>query len=374
MNNASNRERALIDRAVDLLATEYEQQSEFNEYFDADEPIAIGQLTYPRSKVLYWVDRDAYAAERTAWQDDLYETKHEAARRLIAENQYEHRFADLLQAIARGRVVPFVGAGLSAPCGMPLWGDALNLLLTRLVPPDAEAIRANIANGQYLQAAQALAAHDNPQTANFISTTYRLRELRLAGPVTLLPKLTHGCIVTTNFDDAIEKTYELADMRFEHYMHGAQDHNFFSRMLRGDRCILKLHGDAESRATHILTREQYDQAYGHPFDFSRPLPRALRQIYLSQSLLFLGCALEQDLTMELFTAAMEAGGFEVPAHYALLPSPADEAARRQKEARLVRLNIQPLWYPVGAAGTHEAVQQLLELALDVNQRRVTFAV
>ncbi len=371
MNDASNRDRALIDRAVDLLAAEYEQQGEFNEYFDADEPIAIGPLAYPRSKVLYWVDRDAYSAERTAWQNDFYDTKHEAARRLIADNQYEHRFADLLQAIARGRVVPFVGAGLSAPCGMPLWGDALVQLLARLAPPNAEAIGAEIAQGRYLQAAQALAACDNPQTANFLSTTYRLRELRLAGPVTLLPKLAHGCIVTTNFDDAIEKTYELADMRFEHYMHGAQDHNFFGRLLRGDRCILKLHGDAENRATHILTLEQYDQAYGQPFDFSKPLPRALRQIYLSQSLLFLGCALEQDLTMELFTAAMDAGGFEVPAHYAVLPKPADEATLRQKEARLVRLNIQPLWYPTGE---HAAVQQLLELALDVSQRRATFAV
>lgn len=319
--------------------------------------------------MLYWVDRDAYAAEREAWQDQLYEAKHEAARKLIADNQFEPRYADLLQAFSRGRVVPFVGAGLSSACGMPLWGDALSQLVARLAPPNAAEIQAQIASGEYLHAAQALAEFDTAHTASYISTTYRLRELRLAGPVTLLPKLAGGCIVTTNFDDAIEKTYERAELRFEHYMHGAQEHNFFGRLLRGDRCILKLHGDAESRGTHILTREQYEAAYGQPFDFTKPLPKALRQIFFSQSLLFLGCSLEQDWTMELFTAAMNAGGFEVPTHYAILPRPNDDEARRQKERRLVNLNIQPLWYPTGQ---HDSVQQLLELAVDVTHKRVAF--
>ncbi|WP_428421097.1 SIR2 family NAD-dependent protein deacylase [Methylibium sp.] len=371
MTEPGESDRALIERALDILAADYERQTEFNEHFDSEDSIQIGELSYPRSKVLYWVDRDAYANERAAWENELYDTKHESARALIANNAYENRFADLIQAIGRGRLVPFVGAGLSASCGMPLWGDALRLLLGRLVPPNEEEIRETIAAGEYLRAAQALAAHDAAQTANFISTMYRLRELRLAGPVTLLPKLASGCVVTTNFDDAIEKTYELAEQRFEHYMHGAQDHNFFGRMLRGDRCILKLHGDAENRATHVLTREQYEAAYGQPFDFSKPLPKALRQIFVSQSLLFLGCSLEQDWTMDLFAAAVHGGGFEVPVHYAVLAMPADDAARRQKEARLIRLNIQPLWYP---AGEHGAVQQLLELAVDVTQRRVSFAV
>lgn len=371
MTDAGEPDRKLIDQAMDMLAADYESQADFNEAFDSEEPVQIGRLAYSRSKVLYWVDRDAYANERVAWENDVYAAKHEAARALITTNQYENRFADLLQAAGRGRLVPFIGAGLSAPCGMPLWGTALGQLLERLAPPNEVEIRQLIEGGDYLRAAQALAAHDPAQTANFIATTYRLQELRLAGPVTLLPKLANGCVVTTNFDDAIEKTYDRANQKFEHYMHGAQGHNFFSRMLRGDRCILKLHGDAETRDTHVLTREQYEAAYGQPCNFSKPLPKAIRQIFVAQSLLFLGCSLEQDWTMDLFAAAIDGGGFEVPVHYAVLPAPAEDAARRQKEARLIRLNIQPLWYP---AGNHTMVHQLLELAVDVIQRRVSFAV
>ena len=38
--------------------------------------------------------------------------------------------------------------------------------------------------------------------------------------------------------------------------------------------MLKLHGDAESSDTHILTQAQYADAYGSPFDF-RKLARHL---------------------------------------------------------------------------------------------------
>ena len=94
-------------------------------------------------------------------------------------------------------------------------------------------------------------------------------------------------------------------------------------MVRGDRCLLKLHGDAESDATHILTEQQYESAYGSSpaFNFQKPLPKALRQIYISQSLLFLGCGLDQDWTMDLFKAAKESDAYQVPNHYAVVEAP-----------------------------------------------------
>lgn len=100
---------------------------------------------------------------------------------------------------------------------------------------------------------------------------------------------------------------------------------------------MKLHGDAESDATHILTEQQYELAYGQPpaFDFQKPLPKALRQIYISQSLLFLGCGLEQDWTMDLFKAAKESDAYQVPNHYAIVEEPSTAAGRQQKEAQLL---------------------------------------
>lgn len=373
-----NVDESLLGHAVDLLTARYDANKDFNEYLDSDDPISLGGTSvYPRSKVLFWVDPEGYEADKVAWESDAIEAKHEEAIRLIQRNACVPQFADLLQAAERGRVVPFVGAGLSKPLGMPLWGEALGLLLNRMHGIDKAAVQPLIDSGQFLLAAQKLAAHDAAVTSAFIRNTYRAQQLKLkAGPLQHLPRFARGCIVTTNFDDAIEKTYEEAilhgkPMDFKAYMHGTQEHNFFSRMVRGDRCLLKLHGDAESDATHILTEQQYESAYGKTpaFDFHKPLPKALRQIYISQSLLFLGCGLEQDWTMELFKAAKESDAYQVPSHYAIVEAPETGEQQAAKEAQLLDLNIQPIWYDNGA---HQMVERLVELIADVSEKRFVF--
>jgi hypothetical protein len=218
-------------------------------------------------------------------------------------------------------------------------------------------------------AAQALVEHDEVQTANFVRTKYRVQKIKLGGPMGLLPRIAKGCVITTNFDDAIELTYRGVGVEFHAYMHGTQEHNFFPRLVRGDRCLLKLHGDADNPATHILTRVQYAAGYGNPFDFHKPLPKALRQVFVSQSLLFLGCSLQQDWTLELFEKAKQADEYVIPNHYAILPAPEDAQAKQQKATRLLTLNIQPLWYP---AGQHEFVERYLQLIVDVTERRISY--
>lgn len=363
------RQENLLEYALGLLNDQYELNESFNNYLDSDDPVQIGAFTYQRSKVLFWVDRDAYGSEKGAWENEVNQAKHEDAVALIQSNEIQTPFRDLIEAVERGRVVPFVGAGISKPLGMPLWGDALRQLVIRLAPPNATTISELIDTGKYLDAAQLLAAHDEVQTANFINTTYSVKGRALSGPVRILPRLAKGCVVTTNFDDAIEETYRLSKSEFSAYMHGTQDHNFFPRLVRGDRCLLKLHGDAENSATHILTAAQYEEAYGKPFDFRRHLPKALRQIFISNSLLFIGCSLEQDWTLELFRKAKEQNEYAIPKHYAILSAPIDLQARAQKTTALLSLNIQPIWYP---DGRHDMVEKLLDFLGDVVERRVLF--
>jgi hypothetical protein len=376
MRDTNKRQEHMLTEAVRLLGDQYENNNDFNVYFDGDEPLTIlsprqdgGVYQYERSKVLFWLDREAYNDERAAWANDVNQAKHQEATELLLSNGLVVPFQDLIDAVERGRIVPFVGAGLSKPIGMPLWGEALAQLLVRLPGADAPVIGPLIDSGSYLEAAQMLAEHDYVQTTNFIRTTYRAQKINLAGPMLLLPRFAKGCIVTTNFDDAIEKVYELNKVEFKAYMHGTQEHNFFQRMVRGDRCFLKLHGDAENDATYILTKDQYANAYGDPFDFRKPLPKALRQIYISQSLLFLGCSLDQDWTLELFKKAKEQDEYQIPGHYAILPFPIDPQIKQQKARSLLELNIQPIWYP---EGEHEFVEKLLQLIVDVTEHRVAF--
>lgn len=375
MSNADKQQKHLLTEAVRLLGNQYDASPDFNAFFDGEAPLSIPSprqdvdaYQYERSKVLFWVDREAYDDERTAWENDTNQAKHEEVIELIRAHGLIGPFQDLLDAVDRGRVVPFIGAGMTKPMDMPLWGEALKQLLARLPAADGPGITALIDGGQYLAAAQALVDHDAVQVTNFVRTIYRIQKIKLAGPMLLVPRFAKGFIVTTNFDDAIEQTYGDKE-RFSAYMHGTQEHNFFPRLVRGDRCLLKLHGDADNPATHILTQGQYADGYGAPFDFHKPLPKALRQIFVSQSLLFLGCSLDQDWTLELFEQAKAADEYAIPNHYAILPAPADAQTKQRKETRLLTLNIQPLWYP---EGQHQFVEKYLQLIVDVAERRISF--
>jgi len=154
----------------------------------------------------------------------------------------------------------------------------------------------------------------------------------------------------------------------EGYMYGMQQGNkFVPKLIKGDRCILKLHGDAEDHQTYVFTEQQYRKAYGNPLNFKKPLPRALRQIFLSHSLLFLGCSLEQDITLELFQKVVDKREFEIPDHFAILPEPKSTDAKNRKATRLLPLNIRPIWYPTNK---HHFVERYLTLAVDMAEGKL----
>ena len=139
MNEAEKPQKALLAEAKRILGKQYEAHLDFNGFFDGEEPISISSprkevnsYQYERSKVLFWLDRDAYDDERTAWENETHQAKHKEVIELIRGHGRETPFQDLLTAVERGRVVPFIGAGLSKPMGMPLWAEALRQLLPRL--------------------------------------------------------------------------------------------------------------------------------------------------------------------------------------------------------------------------------------------------
>jgi len=356
MSGIEKREDPLIQEAIRILNEEYEDSKDFNRCFDINEPFRIGNLEFPKSKVLFWLDREAFYEEQQNLLNRSLQEKHMSCTGLIKDQGLGIPFAELIASVKRGRVVPYIGAGMSNPMGMPLWGDALKELLSQLPGADVHSITAHIEACDYLKAAQLMINCDEVLVTNFIRTKYRIQKIKPAGPMMLLPRIAKGCIITTNFDDAIEKIFERENVIFDAYMHGTQEHSFFPRLVRGDRCLLKLHGDADSPGTHILTERQYANGYGDPFDFHKPLPKALRQVFVSQSILFLGCSLEKDRALELLEKAKEGGDYAIPNHFAILPEPQGVKAKQQKASRLLKLNIQPLWYP---PDQHEFVERYL---------------
>jgi hypothetical protein len=374
-SEVTERNSELIERMEQILHAIYRSAPEFNIAFNGEEPVRIPSLgiadgyELEASEILFWVDRNAYLEEYGAWEESHLLDKHQRAVKLIRESDQLSVFHDLVGAIRRKRIAPFVGAGMSRPSEYPLWGEALNLLVSRIEGADEEEIKAELDEFRYLDAAQCLWETDDSQVKNFIRTKYSESVIPaggVQGAIKLLPRFSHGCVITTNFDPVIELV--VGKGQFEGYMHGMQQGNkFVSKLIKGDRCILKLHGDAEDSDTYVLTKEHYDTAYGSALDFSKPLPRSLRQIFISYSLLFIGCNMEHDRTLDVFKHTCDDGQFDIPDHFAIMPDPVDPAKKASKEARLLQLHIRPIWYP---AGEHQLVEDLLALAVDITEDRV----
>jgi len=359
----------LVERVGQMLQAEYSQNKEYNASLDELEPSEVlGVQRLKSSEILFWADRSAYYDGLEEWETNHLFDIHEEAIDMLKGSDQLPVFYDLIGAIKRSRIAPFIGAGMSLESEYPLWASALEILVDRIDGVDKDAVRTCIASHEYLKAGQLLWNKDPEQVKNFIRTKFGGSPNRVAkGAIRLLPSFSHGCLITTNFDPVIEQV--IGKGVLDGYMHGLQQGNkFVPKLIKGDRCILKLHGDAEDHETYVFTEQQYRKAYGDPVNFKKPLPRALRQIFVSHSLLFLGCSLEQDRTLELFQIIVNKREFEIPDHFAILPEPDSADAKNQKATRLLPLKIRPIWY---TANEHHLVERYLALAVDMAEGKLT---
>lgn len=137
----------IVDKVEEALQTAYSSNQAFNAVLDEAEPLSFKSLRDPEheylikvSDVLYWVERDAYLDELDHWEGQCQVNQHEAATAFIKDSDQQAVFLDLVDAIRFGRIAPFVGAGLSKPCGYPMWGEALRKIAQKLGGLDVQDI------------------------------------------------------------------------------------------------------------------------------------------------------------------------------------------------------------------------------------------
>ena len=253
-------------------------------------------------------------------------------------------------------VIPFVGAGLSIPFGFPSWSGFLLDQAAKGGVPDQ--IQALLAAGEYEQAAEVLlAARGYLAFHDAIDTTFgsrRLANMRLRGAVSLLPEIAPGPVITTNFDHVLEAAFKQCGKEFQKIVTGVKPDLAAGALYQNRRFLLKIHGDAEESSERILTRKDYEDRYGSPVELTRPLPTLLNQMLLSRPLLFIGCSLNQDRTVEVLGSVVR--NIRSLVHYAILEQPAERDQFLKRAQFVSNHNIRPVWYP---NGKHEFVEKIL---------------
>lgn len=242
-------------------------------------------------------------------------------------------------------VIPFVGAGFSAPFEFPQWGELLHDLSEHLGREDREKARAAVDREEYTGAAtivgQALGEFDfqSAIAANFPDEDLARVDLAEAS-IAFVPLLTSGLVITTNFDGALEYVFDRAGRR-PSMVYGANPNEIVPAIQQNRLTLWKVHGDRKDPRTRVLSTEDYETHYRHLYEL-------LALAFANRPALFLGCSLKQDKTVTILRGLQER--WQGVKHFAVLECPADEETFDARSAELRKLGIRPIWYPNRAHG------------------------
>jgi len=319
------------------------------EEIDSDSTVNVsGGHTWPGSAILETMEQSTFHTqidERV--QEKVVDAKRQTREFLTATGCVE-RFQLLCEKKEQQRVLPFIGAGMSLPSGFKLWSDLL-LDLTADSPALRERVEACLAGYQYEDAAQDICDTLGEAALNHDIEAFLGRGgYELNGAVKLLPFCFQSGCITTNLDNVLERVYLETASSFGDPVSGAalkQQRGFVNP---DENKLFKLHGTAASHEGRVLTRQEYDQTYANDVTLSR----ILDLIIGNRHLLFIGCSLGVDRTVQELTRLFAEAAGNYPQHFAFLPV-YDNTDRETRRKELAQANITPIWYPMDEGSDHD---------------------
>jgi hypothetical protein len=181
---------------------------------------------------------------------------------------------------AEGKLIPFIGAGLSTRFNVPSWSQLVDIIAEEL-GWDPEVFRLN---GNFLQLAEYFVA----EKGNIGPLRSRMDKLFYPKDADILASRAHMALVemrppliyTTNFDDIIERAFKLKGVPY-HVIAGIRD---IAGARPGSTHIVKFHGTFADDKSLVLTESSYFER----LEFESALDIRLRSDILAKTLLFVG--------------------------------------------------------------------------------------
>lgn len=272
-------------------------------------------------------------------------------------------FTELLKVQRANKITPFIGAGASISAGCTSWHRYLENKGKEVGLDEAD-IRQHLDENRLEDLLDLIEAQPRGNAFEF----YFQQDFEHADPeksyVWNFPGLFNGCVITTNFDRVIEDCYDKQGRSFKEKTVGLNNpSSFIKAITRGDRYLLKLHGNIDDPNYRVFKKNEYQQAYSGNnqklVDMNSPIPQLLSHLYSSHSFLFIGCSLDVDRTVKTFEMILEAGeSTKIADHYAIIEKPLDDDKYHDLDRQLMACNIKPVWFD---SGCYEKVDEIIEL-------------
>ncbi|HIF9379199.1 TPA: SIR2 family protein [Photobacterium damselae] len=366
--------------------SQFDCLTDFNDWLEGEDALAeakredlqIDQFSSP-SKALFAGDKNAYIAVlneyrkqfmqkalSSEWLTDICNSNHWYVRN-------ENRFLQLLNLIEKGEVVPFIGAGLSKDGGFPTWKEHLKAQ-GRTAGLDSEEVDQLITNGEYEQV-----IHKIEQRGYLEAFEQELEDAfchvkQIPETTQIIAKLFTDTVITTNYDKLLECTFENEmDKAVE-----VIDNREPNKLRDVDKVsVIKLHGDINTPQHCIMSQNHYNAAYGFgQIDLTLSIPKFLKSTFTNSSLLFLGCSLNNDRTVDVFRRIKQRAredGLTLPKHFSIEQVPFceqdefDEDLLTTRNQDLLNIGITPIWFPTDQ---FDVITEILKFMLhEMNYRK-----
>ncbi len=256
---------------------------------------------------------------------------------------------ELLLAIARRKLVPFVGAGVSlgvnkpqAAQQFPAWTQLLQSLVTKLGqidPKAANRVRATIDDCDLLDAANI--ALRKLGKADFADAVVRAVSVAKGDCDLTLPQAIWGLnpcvIVTTNYDRVLQWGDGDRDPRVVLNSSHRELQDLFNDHPRP--AVWHLHGHMDHADSLILAPDQYRPLYAAMTDATSELRNAaltLQQIFTREPVLFVGFSMTDEYVLDAIEQGLQVFKGYAPPRWALMKR-GDERARLLWEKYGVRV-------------------------------------
>ena len=353
MNEQNEKSETWCDRDEHNL---FEYFVDFNEWLDnSDEEDAKSIRTNNNINGLSKPSKAFFAGDKEAYEEvfKLYRRKrrHEILNERYIFDQFngDHwfdrntaHFDQLANCLEEGEVVPFIGAGLSVAGGFPTWKDHL-YQQGRTAGMHEKKLEELLSNGQHEEVIEEI---ENSRGRDVF--TQEIRDVfsktgTITDAILLITELFTDTVLTTNYDRLLEQAYDTGTKNSFQIISGL---NPMEERDPERVSIIKLHGDITDPTQCILSKNQYDAAYGNNcVDMSLLIPKLLEYHYKTSSLLILGCSLNDDRTVHVFQAIKEKiGEISPPQHFSIEQAPETEDELRDRNAFLAGLGITGIWF------------------------------
>src|SRR5665213_638791 len=200
----------------------------------------------------------------------------------------------LKSQLAAGRIVPFLGAGISRNAGLPDWPDLLRDLVVwaanaAITLDSPNLILDAIDKGHLDRAAHALDAALGDRLIDGLRSILAHPDIQPTSTHRLLANICWPAVTTTNFDNLVPESFAGSTVLTW------DDQEAIGNTLRsGDPHVMMAHGWIERPGTIVLTPQTYRDSFRKP-----ALQHYMKTLLSQYSVLFLGFSLS-DYDLNFF--------------------------------------------------------------------------